>query len=94
MMYCQQLRGWGEKTRQEGDSALIDIRTFVWHPSAYFWSERWVSSNPYFVCVCVGGREGLMKDVFDGEEWQQLDCFCLTCFSHVFSHTYQARRHR
>lgn len=37
----------GEKTRQ-GDSTLIDIRTFVRHLSAYFRSERWVSSNPYF----------------------------------------------
>lgn len=49
-----------KKTRQDGDSALIDIRTFVWHQSAYFWSERWVSSNPHSVAG------GLMKDVFDG----------------------------
>lgn len=62
------MRGGGGKTRQDEDSALIDIGTFVWHQSAYFWSERWVSSNPHFV---VGG---LMKDAFDGAEWQQLDC--------------------
>lgn len=68
-------REGGEKTRHDGDSTLIDIRTFVWQQSAYFWSERWVSSNPHFV---VGG---LMKDFFDGEEWQQqqLNC-CLLLF--------------
>lgn len=47
VMYRQQLQGWG-KTRRGGDITLMDIRTFVRHLSAYFRSERWVSSNPYF----------------------------------------------
>lgn len=56
-----------EKTRQ-GDSALIDIGTFVRHLSAYFWSERWVSSNPYFE---EENGSLLMEDVSDVKEsWQ------------------------
>lgn len=53
----------GRTTRRGGDSALIDIRTFVRHLSAYFRSERWVSSNPYFEGEKRGS--GLMEDVFD-----------------------------
>lgn len=51
------------KTRQGGDSTLIDIRTFVRHLSAYFGSERWVSSNPYF----------------EGEKRLGVDGRCLWC---------------
>lgn len=65
------------KTRQGGDSTLIDIRTFVRHLSAYFRSERWVSSNPFF--EGGGGVLQLMEDVFDGEvaaAQQFLVCCC------------------
>lgn len=37
---------------------MMDIRTFVRHLSAYFRSERWVSSNPYF----EGGKKRLTVD--------------------------------
>lgn len=62
-----------EKTRQ-GDSTLIDIRTFVRHLSVCILGVRDEYHQIYILRRKNGSK--LMADVFDVEESPQLNCFC------------------